>query len=115
MMESGYIVNGEKTLGENMADYGGIVVAYEAFLNKKSQELTTEALTVQRKVFFQSYVLAWASLELENEFSLREDVHAPAEFRIKGPVSNMDDWYELYYVQYGDKYYLLPEQRIVLW
>lgn len=115
MMESGYTVNGEKTLGENMADYGGIVVAYEAFLNKKSQELTTEALTVQRKVFFQSYVLAWASLELENEFSLREDVHAPAEFRIKGPVSNMDDWYELYDVQYGDKYYLLPEQRIVLW
>lgn len=115
MMDSGFTVNGEKTLGENMADYGGIVVAYETFLNKKSKEFTTEALTVQRKVFFQSYVLAWASLELDNEIFLQEDVHAPSEFRVKGPVSNMDDWYELYDVQYGDKYYLLPEQRIVLW
>ncbi|MEE0887504.1 MAG: M13-type metalloendopeptidase [Treponema sp.] len=114
MMESGYVVNGEKTLGENMADYGGLVVAYETFLNKKSTELTTESLTKQRKVFFQSYVLAWANSEMDEE-SLTEDPHAPFEFRVKGPVSNIDDWYELYDVQYGDKYYLLPEQRIILW
>ena len=116
--ESYTSLNGEKTLTENMADFGGLVTAYDIFIEKKINEgFSGDRLNEQRKMFFQSYALAWSEIPNdENMKTLIEgDAHAPNPYRTNGNVCQMDDWYDLYDVQKGDKYYLEPGQRIVLW
>ena len=108
----GSSVSGERTLDENLADLGGFTVAYDTFLSQKIDELTDEELIKQRKVFFQSFAIYWA---IPDKGDWENDVHSPYEFRIRGVVCNMDDWYNLYDVKFGDTYYLSPEQRIILW
>ena len=108
----GSSVSGERTLDENLADLGGFTVAYDTFLSQKIDELTDEELIKQRKVFFQSFAIYWA---IPDKGDWENDVHSPYEFRIRGVVCNMDDWYNLYNVKFGDTYYLSPDQRIILW
>ena len=108
----GSSVSGERTLDENLADLGGITISYDAFLSKKINELTDVALMEQRKVFFQSYAIYYA---VPDNGDWENDEHAPDEFRTKGIVCNIDDWYNLYNVSFGDVYYLSPDQRIILW
>ena len=108
----GSSVSGERTLDENLADLGGFTVAYDTFLSQKIDELTDEELIKQRKVFFQSFAIYWA---IPDKGDWENDVHSPYEFRIRGVVCNMDDWYNLYDVKFGDTYYLSPDQRIILW
>ena len=108
----GSSVSGERTLDENLADLGGFTVAYDTFLSQKIDELTDEELIEQRKVFFQSFAIYWA---IPDKGDWENDVHSPYEFRIRGVVCNMDDWYNLYNVKFGDTYYLSPDQRIILW
>ena len=108
----GSAVSGVRTLDENLADLGGLTVAYDTFLSKKIGLLTDEALIEQRKVFFQTWVVIWA---IPDTGDWQYDVHSPFEFRARGIVCNMDDWYNLYNVKFGDAYYLSPDQRIVLW
>ena len=108
----GSAVSGERTLDENLADLGGLTVAYDTFLSKKIGELTDDALVEQRKVFFQTWAIVWA---IPDTGDWQYDVHSPFEFRTRGIVCNMDDWYSLYDVKFGDAYYLSPDQRIVLW
>ena len=108
----GSVVSGERTLNENLADLGGFTVAYDTFLSKKIDELTDEELIEQRKVFFQSFAIYCA---MPDRGDWENDEHSPYEFRIRGVVCNMDDWYNLYDVSFGDVYYLSPDQRIILW
>lgn len=108
----GSAVSGERTLDENLADLGGLTVAYDTFLSKKIGELTDDALIEQRKVFFQTWAVIWA---IPDTGDWQYDVHSPFEFRTRGIVSNMDDWYNLYDVSFDDVYYLSPDQRIILW
>ena len=108
----GSAVSGERTLNENLADLGGFTVAYDTFLSKKIEELTDEELIEQRKVFFQSFAIYWA---MPDRGDWENDEHSPYEFRIRGVVCNIDDWYNLYDVSFGDVYYLSPDQRIILW
>ncbi|MCI6187704.1 MAG: InlB B-repeat-containing protein [Spirochaetia bacterium] len=108
----GSSVSGERTLDENLADLGGFTVAYDTFLSQKIDELTDEEFIEQRKVFFQSFAIYWA---IPDKGDWENDVHSPYEFRIRGVVCNMDDWYNLYNVKFGDTYYLSPDQRIILW
>ena len=108
----GSAVSGERTLDENLADLGGLTVAYDTFLSQKLDVLTNEALMEQRKVFFQTWAVIWA---IPDTGDWQYDVHSPFEFRTRGIVSNMDDWYNLYDVSFDDVYYLSPDQRIILW
>ena len=108
----GSAVSGVRTLDENLADLGGLTVAYDTFLSKKIGVLTDDALMEQRKVFFQTWAVIWA---IPDTGDWQYDVHSPFEFRARGIVCNMDDWYNLYNVKFGDAYYLSPDQRIVLW
>ncbi len=115
---SGTSVNGKNTLSENMADFGGLVTAYDLFVEKKIKEgYAGQELLKQKKMFFQSYAIAWTYDEDRIDFEqlIKNDSHSPYPFRTNGTVCHLDDWYELYQVERGDRYYLEPGQRIVLW
>ena len=111
-------VNGRLTLGENLADLGGVNIAYEAF--SKTQQFKEgkkiDGLTPQQR-FFLSYAQIWRSNSLPEEASQRlmTDPHSPGMARSNGPVSNIDAWYEAFDVKPGDKMYKPKDQRIRIW
>ena len=111
-------INGEQTLGENLADYGGLTTSYDLFVSKKIKEgFSGEELLNQKRMFFESYSILWLG-NLSDDFLkwiVENDEHTPEPFRVNGTVCEFDDWYDLYDVQPGDKYYLTPAQRIILW
>ena len=116
-LDSGTNGDGQKSLTENMADLGGLTTVYELFIDKKIKEgYAGEELIKQKKMFFQSFSIMFASNQTDSDYEAKmNDVHAPNPFRVNGIVCQFDDWYDIYNVQKGDKYYLDPSQRIILW
>lgn len=111
-------VNGQLTLGENLADLGGLNIAYEAF--KKTAEgksnKVTDGFTADQR-FFLSWAQVWRS-NIRPEFSAQlivVDPHSPGMYRCNGPVSNMDAWYKAFNVKAGDKMYKPEDKRIKIW
>lgn len=111
-------VNGELTLGENLADLGGIAIAYEAFKKtKQSMEgKTIDGLTPDQR-FFLSWAQVWRAATRPEEMATRivTDPHAPNEWRCNGPLTNFDAWYEAFNIKPTDKMYKAPEERIAVW
>ncbi len=110
--------NGSKTLGENIADLGGLELALQAYTTKLEQQgYYGDELVKQQKRFFQAYANIWRSksFEQQNIQDLTTDEHANEYARVLGSTMNCDRWYELYNVQWGDKYYLHPEKRTHIW
>lgn len=114
----GVHVNGRQTLGENIGDLAGLVIAldaYHASLKGKPAPVIDGFTGDQR--FFLSYAQNWQAKQRE-EF-LRQaalaDVHAPPLQRLLGSVRNVDEWYTAFDVKPGDKYYLKPEDRVRIW
>ena len=111
-------VNGRLTLGENLADLGGINVAYEAF--KKTAEgqsnKTLDGFTPDQR-FFLSFAQIWRGLQRPEAAAqqIQTDPHSPGQFRTNGPITNVDAWYKAFNVQPGDKLYKKPEDRIRIW
>ncbi|MBR6061284.1 MAG: InlB B-repeat-containing protein [Spirochaetales bacterium] len=117
-LDSGKNGDGQKTLSENMADFGGLTTVYDLFISSKIKEgFAGEELIKQKKMFFQSYAIIWAADRSDSIYEnlLLLDTHSPAPFRVNGVVCQFDDWYDIYNVKRGDKYYLEPQQRIILW
>jgi predicted metalloendopeptidase len=116
----GVNANGQQTLDENMADYGGIEMALECYKQRlKEQGFTGAQFDEQIKKFFISFAAFW---KMERELSLNElkhyhekDTHALAHVRINGQVRLQADWYRLFDVQPTDKLYLAPEDRVKIW
>lgn len=111
-------VNGEFTQGENIADLGGVVMGYEAFKKTaqgKSKELFSGYTADQR--FFLAYAYAWMVNRTDASLArqIMSDVHAPAEFRINGPIVNMDEWYKAFNIKKGDKMFVELPNRITIW
>ncbi|MES2431539.1 MAG: M13 family metallopeptidase [Bacteroidota bacterium] len=111
-------VNGELTLGENIADLGGLAIAYDAFkrtaqgqTNKKIEGYTPD----QR--FFISWARAWRSKMLpETAIRLNNtDVHPPNEFRAIAPLVNMAEFYRAFNINVGDKMYKPAKERVKIW
>jgi putative endopeptidase len=114
----GQHVNGKATLGENIADLGGIVIGLDAF--KKTEQYkegkTINGLTpVQR--YFLGYSLGWLTQNRKESLlsTIITDVHAPAFLRVNGPFSDVPEFYEAFHIKKGDKMWLDPAKRVKIW
>jgi len=114
----GASVNGDLTMGENIADLGGLLLALDAYhMSLNGAEAPVIAgLTGDQRVF-----LGWAQVWRANirDEALRQQVtvdpHAPAQYRAAVPPRNIDAWYAAFGVQPGDEQYLAPEARARIW
>jgi len=111
-------VDGELTLGENIADLGGLTVSFNAFMKTdqyKKGELIDGFTPAQR--FFLSWAQVWRNnIRDENlKLRLKVDVHTPGVQRVIGPMRNMHEFIEAFNVQPGDGMYLSPEERAKIW
>ena len=110
--------NGRLTLGENLADHGGLQVAYAAFKNAtKNHPLPViDGLTPDQR-FFLAYAGVWAGNINEAEIRnlTKSDPHSLGRWRVNGALPHIDAWYEAFGVKPGDKMYIPKEQRLPLW
>ena len=112
----GVHANGEFTLGENLADYGGITVAYTAYKNFGTPSPEFNGLTPDMR-FFIAYAGAWAQ-NIRDAEALRltkMDEHSLARWRVNGILPHIDAWYDAFDVTTNDKMYIAPDQRVKLW
>ena len=112
----GQPADGKKTLAENMADYGGMTLAYSLFKQKKIDEgLQGAALDYACQEFFLHYAKLWLEYPtLDQKKELYLDVHSIPQNRVNVIVTLFDDWYRLFNVTDG-KLYLAPEKRVQIW
>ena len=108
--------NGEFTLGENLADYGGITVAYTAFINFGTRSDTIDNLTDTQRFF-----IAYATTEagnIKDEEVLRRtktDEHSLSRWRVNAILPHIDAWYDAFGVTDKNKLYVAPEKRVKIW
>ncbi len=111
-------VNGELTLGENLADIGGLAIAYDAFkMTKQGKDtVTIDGFTPDQR-FFLGYAQVWRTKARDERLlsQVKTDPHSPAQFRVNGPVQNFTPWYNAFGVKPGNKMYLAPSQRAKVW
>ncbi len=111
-------VNGQLTLGENIADLGGASIAYDAYRLRlaKTGRKDVSGFTPEQRFF-----LGFALFERENcrpeveKTQVLTDPHSPGKYRINGPASNLPEFYEAFNVKKGNKLYRKPEDRAKIW
>jgi putative endopeptidase len=115
---AGAHINGDLTMGENIADLGGLNVALEAYhrsLNGAAAPLI-DGFSGDQRVF-----LAWAQAwrgKVRADYLRKQvasDPHSPRAFRVIGPTRNIDEWYAAFGVKSGETYYLPADQRVRIW
>ena len=110
--------NGRLTLGENLADHGGLQVAFAAYQNAtKRQKLdVVDGLTADQR-FFLAYAGVWANNITEAEIRKRtkSDPHALGRWRVNGALAHINAWYEAFGVKEGDKMFIPESERLQLW
>lgn len=113
-------VNGELTLGENIADLGGVSIALEAFRRSRGTSVapspTIDGFTPEQRLFL-SYAQLWRGAYREPALRLRLtiDPHSPVRFRAIGPLSNLEAFYRAFDVRPGDPLWRAPEDRVEIW
>jgi putative endopeptidase len=111
-------VNGKATLGENIADLGGVVIGLDAFKKTKQYKegKPINGLTPLQR-YFMGYALGWLGQERKEVLSnqIKTDVHSPGFLRVNGPFSDVPEFYEAFGIKKGDKMYLAPEKRVKIW
>ena len=110
--------NGRLTLGENLADHGGLQVAWYAYKNATSKKplKAKDGFTADQR-FFLAYAGVWGQNITEEEIRQRvkNDPHSLGEWRVNGALPHIDMWYEAFGVKPGDKMFIPKEQRLDLW
>lgn len=114
----GLHINGKASLGENIADYGGLLLGLEAF-EKTEQFKRGEkigGLTPTQR-YFLGYALGWMYQQREQVLRTRllSDVHAPPKWRVLGPMSNIPEFYEAFGVKPGQPMWRAPGDRVRIW
>jgi putative endopeptidase len=116
----GLHVNGKLTLGENLADLGGIHIAYEALqrvlAKDPSKRKTIDGFTPEQR-FFISFAQVWRTniREAEAQRLVTVDPHSPGQFRAFGPLLNVQEFYDAFDIKPGGAMWLPPEKRAVIW
>ena len=111
-------INGNATLGENIADLGGILLGIDAY--KKTDEFKKNekvgGLTPLQR-FFMGYSLGWLystrDESLKNQ--LMTDVHSPAKYRVNGPFSDVNEFYSAFDIQQGEQMFRPDSLRVKIW
>lgn len=111
-------VNGENTLGENIADLGGCVMGYEAFMKSASGKKEIGDFGMKPAAeYFLGYAYGWLSTRRTEDLArqIKTDVHSPSQFRVNGPLRNIDAYYDAFGVKEGDKMFIPKNQRVQIW
>ena len=114
----GLHVNGELTLGENIADLTGLVIARQAYLLSLNgaPAPAIDGMPADQR-FYMGWAQSWKAKEREE--SLRQqvltNVHSPEMYRANGPIRNIPEFYSAFGVKEGDKLYLPPDKRVKIW
>lgn len=114
----GVYADGQKTLGENIADLGGVELALQMLTDRLRQlGFSGDEMRLQQQRFFYAVANLWRAKYNEAYImkQLKGDVHSLPSERINGVVSNMDAWYDLFDVEPGQKLYRTPAERIKIW
>ena len=111
-------INGDATQGENIADLGGILIGWDAFVKTESYKKGEKigGLTPSQR-FFLGYAYGWLSEQRKESIAsqLMTDVHATAKERVNGPMANIPAFYEAFGVKPGDKMYRPDSLRVNIW
>ena len=110
--------NGSLTLGENIADHGGLMVAYQAFKNAtKNAPLEDKYGFTPDQRFFLAYAAVWAGQIRDEEIRNRtkSDPHSLGRWRVNGTLPHIDAWYEAFGITPDNTLYIAPEQRARIW
>ncbi|MDP3404053.1 MAG: M13-type metalloendopeptidase [Brevundimonas sp.] len=114
----GHNVQGALSMGENIGDASGVAVGLEAYrLSLGGQPAPViDGWTGEQRFFF-GWAQVWQTKSREEALKRQVAVgpHSPAEFRVIGPLRNVDAWYDAFNVQPGTRYYLAPEDRVRIW
>jgi predicted metalloendopeptidase len=114
----GYHVNGELTLGENIADNSGLAIAYKAYkISLKGKKAPViDGLSGEQRLY-----MGWAQVwrtkmrEQQHIVQVKVDPHSPGQFRANGTLRNQPGFYDAFKVKQGDKMYLAPQDRVIIW
>ncbi|MBW8882189.1 MAG: hypothetical protein JF615_12440 [Asticcacaulis sp.] len=114
-------VDGQRTVGENIADLSGVALAYGAYHlyladHPCAGRASADGLSGDQR-FFLSWAQAWRYKAPESavRYVVAYGYHAPTPYRVNGVVRNLDAWYDAFGVQPGDQLYLPPEKRVRIW
>ena len=114
----GLHANGQLNLGENIADHGGLNIAYQALKNAmKTQPLTVKEGFTPEQRFFLSYGLIWASNAREQMIRqlVMTDPHSPSRWRVNGALPHIDAWYDAFHITKKDPLFVPKKQRVNIW
>ena len=110
--------NGRFTLGENLADHGGLMVSFNAFKNATAKKplKNKDGFTADQR-FFLAYAGVWGQNITEKEIRnrVKNDPHALGKWRVDGALPHIDAWYEAFGVKQGDKMFIPKNERLELW
>ena len=114
----GLNANGSLTLGENIADHGGLQVSFQAFKNAtKDAPLPVKDGFTPEQRFFLSYAGVWAGNIRDEQIHLqtKSDPHSLGRWRVNGALPQIGAWYDAFGIKEGDPMYLAPEKRVSIW
>ena len=114
----GLHANGELTLGENLADHGGLNVAYLAFQNatKDAPLGVVDGFTPEQR-FFLAYATLWAGNIRDEQIRVytKSDPHSLGKWRVNGALPHIQAWYDAFHITPSDPLYVAPEKRVNVW